>query len=122
MYYLDITLDLNAGTYKPYQKPNDETLYPRKILAKSNHPVNILKKLPISIESRLSYFSRNPEIFNEGYKHYQNIFDQSVYDNKLQYKLPNNKNENKCKSLKNCKRNITWFKPPFLKERLKQHR
>ena len=25
--YLDITLDLNTGTYKPYRKPNDETLY-----------------------------------------------------------------------------------------------
>jgi len=25
--YLDITLDLNKGTYKPYRKPNDETLY-----------------------------------------------------------------------------------------------
>ena len=25
--YLDITLDLSTGTYKPYRKPNDETFY-----------------------------------------------------------------------------------------------
>ena len=46
--YLDITSDLNTGTYKPYHKPNDKTLY---IHAKSNHPANILKQLPISIEA-----------------------------------------------------------------------
>ena len=49
--YLDITLDLNTGIYKPYRKPNDESLY---IHAKPNHPANILKQLLISIETRLS--------------------------------------------------------------------
>ena len=49
--YLDIILDLNTGIYKPYRKPNDESLY---IHAKSNHPANILKQLLISIETRLS--------------------------------------------------------------------
>ena len=81
--YLDITLDLNIGTYKPYHKPNDEILY---IYAKSNHPANILKKLPISIETRLSNFSSNPEIFDEASNHNQNILNQSGYDCKLQYK------------------------------------
>ena len=47
--YLDITLDLNTGTYKPFCKPNDETLY---IHSKSSHPANILKQLTISIETR----------------------------------------------------------------------
>ena len=51
--YLDITLDLKNGTYKPYRKPNDETLY---IHAKSNHPQNVIKQLPMSIEARLSKF------------------------------------------------------------------
>ena len=37
--YLDITLHLNTGTYKPYHKPSDEILY---IHAKSNLPANIL--------------------------------------------------------------------------------
>ena len=79
--YLDITLDLNTGNYKPYRKPNDETLY---IHAKSNHPANILKQLPISIETRLSNLSSNSEIFHEASKHYQNTLNQSGYDSKLQ--------------------------------------
>ena len=115
--YLDITLDLNTGTYKPHRKPNDEILY---IHAKCNHPANILKQLPISIETRLSNLSSNSEIFHEASKHYQNILNQSGYDYKLQCKPPNNENENKSKSSKNRKRNI-WFNPSF-KERLQQHR
>ena len=104
--YLDITLDLNTGTYKPYRKPNDEKLY---IHAKPNHPENILKQLPISIKTSLSKLSSNPEIFHEASKHYQNILNQSGYDYKLQYKPPNNENENRSKSPKNRKRNILWF-------------
>ena len=34
---------------------------------------------------------------------------------KLQYKPPNNENENRSKSTKNRKRNIIWFNPPFSK-------
>ena len=110
--YLNITLNLNTGTYKPYRKPNDKTLY---IHAKSNHPGNILKQLPISIEIRLSNLSSNPGIFHEASKHYQNILNQSAYDYKLQYKPPNNEKENKSKSSKNRKRNIIWFNTPFSK-------
>ena len=76
--YLDITLDLNTGTYKTYSKPNDETLY---IHAKSNHPSNILKQLPISIETRLSNLSSNSEIFHEASKHYQNILNLGMTTN-----------------------------------------
>ena len=103
---------MNTGTYKPFRKPNEETLY---IHAKSNHPANILKQLPISIETRLSNLSSNSEIFHEASKHYQNILSQSGYDYQLQYKPPNNENENKSKSSKNRKRNIIWFNPPFSK-------
>ena len=34
--FLDITLDLNSGLYKPYMKPNDSPIY---INQKSNHPL-----------------------------------------------------------------------------------
>ena len=33
--YLDVTLNLNDGSYRPYKKPNDETTY---IHANSDHP------------------------------------------------------------------------------------
>ena len=45
--YLDVTLNLNDGSYKPYRKPNDATTYVHK---DSNHPPNITKKLPDMIE------------------------------------------------------------------------
>ena len=61
--YVDITLDLNTGTYKPYRKPNDEILY---IHAKSNHPANFLKQPPLSIEIRLSNLSfRSTRLFQK---------------------------------------------------------
>ena len=37
--FLDVTLDLSDGTYKPYRKPNDTPVY---INAASNHPPSIL--------------------------------------------------------------------------------
>ena len=93
--HLDITLDLNTGTYKPYCKHNEEILY---IHAEPNHPANILKQIPTLIEIRLSNFPSNSEIFHEASKHYQNILNQSGYDYKLQYKPPNNENKNRSKS------------------------
>ena len=49
--YLDITLNLNDGSYQPYRKPNAETHY---IHIQSDHPPSITKQLPRSIEKRLS--------------------------------------------------------------------
>ena len=44
--YLDVTFDLTKATYYPYRKPNNQPLY---INTKSNHPPNIIKQLPASI-------------------------------------------------------------------------
>ena len=49
--YLDVTFNLNDGSYQPYRKPNDETHY---IHIQSAHPPSITKQLPRSIEKRLS--------------------------------------------------------------------
>ena len=80
--YLDITLNLENGTYQPYHKPNDETIY---IHAKSNHPTNIIKQLPLSVEKRLSTLSANENIFKESAKHYQEALNKFGYIHKLQY-------------------------------------
>ena len=60
--YLDVTLNLNDGTYKPFRKPDDTTTYIHK---ESNHPPNIIKQLPSAIEKRISTLSSNREIFND---------------------------------------------------------
>ena len=52
--FLDITFNLNSGTYKPYKQTNDLLLYVSKI---SNLLPQIISRLPIIFGDRLS---RNP--------------------------------------------------------------
>ena len=39
-YYLDITFDLDTGSYRSYRKPNNDKIY---VKTKSNRPPSILK-------------------------------------------------------------------------------
>ena len=50
--YLDVTLNLENSTYRPYQKENNQIKY---INIESNHPLSIIKQLPLSIEARLHH-------------------------------------------------------------------
>ena len=59
--FLDVTLNLQNGTYRPYKKANDKLLY---IHSSSNHPPQIIKQLRNSISERLSKNSSNQEVFN----------------------------------------------------------
>ena len=52
--FLDVTFNLNEENYHPYRKPNNDPLY---IDSRSNHPPNIIKQLPKSINDRLSALS-----------------------------------------------------------------
>ena len=72
--YLDVTLNLENSTYRPYQKENNQIKY---INIESNHPPSIIKQLPLSIESRLSSLSSSEEIFNDSVSPYQYALDKS---------------------------------------------
>ena len=54
--FLHVSLNLRSGTYRPYKKPNDRLLY---IYRLSNHPLNVIKQIPNSIQERLSKKSSN---------------------------------------------------------------
>ena len=82
VYYLDITLNLKDGTFRPYQKPNDQIQY---IHTESNYPPNIIKHIPASIENRLSKSSIEI-LFKESAKHYEDNLCKSGYNKKLTYK------------------------------------
>ena len=41
--FLDVTLNLENGTFRPFIKPGDKTLY---VHSKSNHPPTIIKNIP----------------------------------------------------------------------------
>ena len=51
VYFLDVTLDLNTGNFKPYSKPTTTPLY---VHSQSNYPPNILTTIPEAINWRLS--------------------------------------------------------------------
>lgn len=107
--YLDITMNLNDGSYRPYHKPNDEIRY---IHSESNHPPAIIKQLPLSIESRLRKISSSKAVFDDSCKIYQDALEQSGF----KYKLTYEETENTTTPVhRNRKRNIIWFNPPYSK-------
>ena len=54
--FLDVTLNLTDGTYYPYRKPNNETLY---IDSNSNHPPTVITHLPAAIGSPTFHQTKN---------------------------------------------------------------
>ena len=66
--FLDINLDLDTGIYRPYMKPNETPSYVHK---DSNHPSNILKNIPLSVNKRLSLISSNQTVFDLASPPYQ---------------------------------------------------
>ena len=88
--FLDVTLNLQNGTYRPYKKANDKLLY---IHSSSNHPPQIIKQLPNSISERLSKNSSNQEVFNTAKVEYEDALKKSGYNVDLKYSNNNQKNQ-----------------------------
>ena len=107
--YLDVTFNLNDGTYRPYRKPNNDTMYIHK---ESNHPPNVIKHLPNAIEKRLSELSSSKEIFDNAKGYYEVALKKSGFETKLNYTPPQLDKQN---TRRNRKRNIIWFNPPYSK-------
>ena len=107
--YLDVTLNLNDGSYRPYKKPSEETNY---IHVNSDHPPSILKQLPKSIEKRLSSLSSSKEIFEETGPYYEQQLSNCGYKEKLNYRDPTPQN---LITKRKRQRNILWFNPPYSK-------
>ena len=104
--YLDVTLDLNTGKHYPFMKPGNVPSY---VHAKSNHPPNIIKRIPENINQRLSNISSDEEVFNKVAPTYQAALDKSGYTYKLRFTPKNSRR----KTRRSRKRNITWYNPPF---------
>jgi hypothetical protein len=58
--FLDITLNLHHGSYRPTIKPNNTTQYVNR---NSNHPESIIKMIPTSINQRQSNNASNENQF-----------------------------------------------------------
>ena len=58
--YLEVTLNLNDGSFRPYYKPDDIIQYINK---ESKYPPNIIKHPPASIEKRFLNNSSDKQLF-----------------------------------------------------------
>ena len=105
--FLDVELNLEEGTFKPYIKPNDVSLYGHK---NSNHPQSITKNIPEAINKRLSALSSDDQTFSTISPIYQEALKKSGYDYKLRYKPTEQYKKRNCRSRK---REIVWFNPPY---------
>ena len=130
--FLDITLDLHTGSYKPKKNKTERHHQVLYIHCQSNHPPSIIKNLPKGIEIQLSNNSANADIFQEAAKPYNNGLKNNGHKEELKYTnkgtiqnkrgetsndsdpkksepLTNNTKEN---NNKKRRRKITWFNPP----------
>ena len=106
--YLDVTFDLQKGTYLPYRKPDNPPVY---INSCSNHPPTVIKQLPRSISKRLSDLSSNEEIFEKTKPAYRDALNKSGFQEKLSYTSAQNKNDKN--GNKQRKRKTIWYNPPY---------
>ena len=102
--YLDITLDLKSGTYKPFTKPGN---IPQYVNSHSNHPPSVLRSIPEAINRRLSNISSDKQSFDTAIPPYQEALKRSGYGYNLNFN-PQPPNPKRPRS-----RNVIWFNPPF---------
>ena len=107
-----MTFNLNKGEYKPYSKPGNSHRY---VHTESNHPPVIIKRIPQSIESRLSNISSTEEIFNRAKPDYEKALKEAGHNTTLKYTPRTTNTQDPFTRNKNRKRHITWFNPPYSK-------
>ena len=111
VHYLDVTLALDDGSYRPYSKPNSKPLC---VHSKSNHPPSVLQNIPKMVNQRLNMLSSSQEMFNSAVQQYQDALEDSEYEHKLEYEEVNifEMNEGTKKKRRRYK-NEFWYNPPW---------
>ena len=80
--YLDISLNFEDGSYRPYRKDDSIPVYIHK---DSNHPPHIKKGLVNMISRRISDLSSNEEIFNQAAPIYNQALKNSGFDESIKF-------------------------------------
>ena len=132
--FLDVTLNLNNGTFKPFSK-NDSA--PRYINISLNHPRSELRQIPNAVNQRINRLSSCKRIFEESKGIYDDAVKDSGFQDRLEYLTPvnlaskvksnnggtrtlikvgeiNNISYSKRRGM-NRNRRVVWFNPPFCK-------
>ena len=110
--FLDVTLNLQTDTFKPYKKPNSKTTY---VHAESNPPATILKNIRQSVNRRINELSCRQEVFDQAKTDYNNALKECGYSERLSFVEEDRTitNDNTRTGRKNRKRKILWFNPPY---------
>ena len=133
--FLDVTLNLNNGTFKPFSK-NDSA--PRYINISSNNPRPVLRHIPNAVNQRINKLSSGRKIFKENKSRYDDALKDSGFQGRLEYLTPvdlnsrarnnnggtrtplkvgeiiNNSSHGNRRG-KNRNKKVVWFNPPFCK-------
>ena len=105
--FLDVELNLNTGTHRPFTKQNNTIQY---INVQSNHSQSHKKNIPLACQKRLSLLSSNEDIFNTVAPQYQDALDKAGHKHKLMYD-PTAVIGTKGKRYRS--KQVHWFNPPF---------
>ena len=105
--FLDVEMNLDTGTYRPYRKPDNMLVY---INRKSNYPPIIIKEMPKAIAKRISDFSFNEVVFNLSIPIYSDALGKSGFHDNVKF-IPKTTNT-KTNKKKTHERKIIWFNPP----------
>ena len=105
--FLDVIMDLRENSFRPYKKPNSETVYMSKL---SNHPNYIKKQIPLMVNNRLNTLSKRKSDFDYVKPNYQDALKKSNYDHELKHY---DSKDQQAKKRKKRQRKIIYFQPPF---------
>lgn len=102
--FLDVTMSLVDGSYKPYRKDDLAPLY---IHQNSNHPPHVKKQMVKMIGRRISDLSSDENIFNQAAPIYNQALRNSGFLENIQFSKRNEEPS------KRRKRNVIYFHPPW---------
>lgn len=101
--YLDVTMSLADGTYKPYRKSNNEV--PVYIHKDSNHAPSVKRGLTRMISNRISDLSSSEEIFNSVAPIYNQALRNSGFNEEIVFSKDRQRKRTR-------NRKIIFFNPP----------
>ena len=109
--YLDVTLNMQDGSYKPFNKENHTPVY---VHVDSSHPPAILKNIPLSVNKRLTTISSDESHFDSSKAIFQTALNNAGYKHILKFdKEQKSAEAGEEKTKRRRRRKLLFFHPPF---------
>ena len=101
--FLDVTLDLPSGSYKPFMKPNNKVLYVHR---QSNHPPALLRNIPDNINKRLTSISSSQKVFDDAFRRTKKRSTRAATNT-------SSRTTHSQSAKKTTKEKVIWYNPPW---------